>query len=420
MGTSPLRTASKSLKILFKTFPGLQNYRAPSFTTIKRWAQKIGYYKLKRVKEIANDWMLIIDASIQMGEKKCVVILGCRKSKLPKNYPLTLEDLEVLSLVVVPKLNGEVIYNMLTDLKLSIGEIAGICSDRGSDILFGVKQFQITNPKTRHICDTAHYVSNLLKAALEKSPRWKTFRDQITLARRKMQNSKISGALPPSPRTKARYMNIDSLLKWAVDMLVLLDQGVSNPDFEITELKKYLGWLLLYREDITHWNRISYVGVVARQIVRVEGIHKNIMESFEKSISSIKLSVREVQFANQLAEFLQNQSNGMQISECFIGSTEVLESLFGKIKYMEREQRAFGFTSLLLAAIASVGPLDDDTIIKAVQTVKLSEIANWSTTEIGQSVQSQRRQIKKIVASITTKIKKVGQEFTGIFCVKVA
>lgn len=52
----------------------------------------------------------------------------------------------------------------------------------------------------------------------------------------------------------------------------------------------------------------------------------------------------------------------MKPEECFIVSTEALESLFGKIKYMEREQRAFGFTSLLLAAIVAVGPIDEKTI----------------------------------------------------------
>ena len=65
-----------------------------------------------------------------------------------------------------------------------------------------------------------------------------------------------------------------------------------------------------------------------------------------------------MQFADQLTEFLLNQSKGVRFGEWFIGSSEILESLFGKIKYMEREQRAFGFTSLLLAAMAAVGPLE--------------------------------------------------------------
>jgi hypothetical protein len=42
------------------------------------------------------------------------------------------------------------------------------------------------------------------------------------------------------------------------------------------------------------------------------------------------------------------------VGDHFLGSTEVLESLFGKLKFMEQEQTAFGFTSLVLAATGQV------------------------------------------------------------------
>jgi hypothetical protein len=415
-GASPLRTSSKCLKLSFSTLPELESYRAPSFTTIKRWVQQVGYYKLKRTKTIANDWMVLIDASIQMGEKKCVVVLGCRATDFRKikNRALTLEDLEILSMRIVSSLNSEVITEMLSEVALAIGKIIAICSDRGSEILRGVRDFQLISPEARHISDTAHRVSNLLEATLEKASRWKEFREHVTLARRKMQNSQIPGALPPSPRAKARYMNVDSLIKWAADMLVLLDHGASNPGLDIDELRKYLGWLFSYRSDIEYWNRLISIGVAARYVVRMEGIHMNIVDSFEDAISSVKMSVKELQFADQLAEFLLSQSKGIKPGECFIGSTEVLESLFGKIKYMEREQRAFGFTSLLLAAMAAVGPLDEKTVIEAMTSVRLSDIDIWTTKELGQSVQSQRRQIKKIVAKLTPRGVKVGQKVSGI------
>ena len=51
-------------------------------------------------------------------------------------------------------------------------------------------------------------------------------------SRRRMQNSLISGLLPPSPRTKARYMNIDSLIRWAAEMLLLIDNPDSLPEVE--------------------------------------------------------------------------------------------------------------------------------------------------------------------------------------------
>jgi hypothetical protein len=410
-GASPLRTAANGLRITFKALPELKNYKAPSFTTIKRLVQKVGYYKLVRSKPIANDWIIIIDASIQMGEKKCVLILGCRKADLPKNRVMTLEDLEILALRVVSKLNANLITQMLYEVASLIGKILCICSDRGSDILCGIKDFRINNPETRHICDTAHRVANALENTLEKAEKWTKFREQVTLTRRKMQNSLVPGALPPSPRTKARYMNVGSLIKWSEDMLLLLDKGNSTPDFDIAELKKYCEWLSDYRDDIYYWNKLVLIGAAARQCVRIEGIHMNIVDSFENAIASIPIGSRELQFADQIALFLVEQSKGIKAGEHFIGSTEVLESLFGKIKYMECEQTAFGFTSLVLAAMACVGPTDEKTIAEAISSIKLSDIDKWAANEIGRSVQSQRKKIKKMVADLSVKM---GRKISGI------
>lgn len=355
--------------------------------------------------------MIIIDASIQMGEKKCVVVLGCRKADLPKNRALKLEDLEILSLRIVSKLNASVITEMLEQVKVLVGIIECVCSDRGSEILRGVKNFQINSPETRHISDTAHRVSNLLEAILEKKPRWTGFREKVTHSRRRMQNSLVAGALPPSPRTKARYMNVDSLIKWAADMLILLDNGFLNPDLDFKELQKYLSWLLDYREDIMHWNKLVLIGAMAREIVRVEGIHIDIMDHFEQMLTSLPTSSRELNFIDEISSFLLEQSKGVKFGERYIGSTEVLESFFGKLKYMEQEQTAFGFTSLVLAAVACVGPTDEKTIEDAIKTIKFSEMDKWIEKEIPKSIQAQRRSIRKIVDILAVKM---GPNISGV------
>jgi hypothetical protein len=409
-GASPLKTASNSLHIVFETIPNFIRFRTPSSTTIKRWVQKVGYYKLILPKVIANDWMIIIDASIQMGTKKCLLVVGCRQANFPMNRPLTLNDLEILSLRIVSSLNANVVTEVLHEISRTIGKIACICSDRGSDIARGIKDFQITNPQTRQIFDTAHRVSNLLQSILEKSTKWKSFREQVTHARRRMQHSLVSGFLPPSPREKARYMNVDSLIIWAADMLLLMDNPESLSESEMEELKKYIGWLTNYREDISYWNRIVLIGTMARNLVREEGIHINIVDSFEEAISTTKIGPRELEFADVISMFLLKQSDGVKPGERFIGSSEVLESLFGKIKYMEREQTAFGFTSLVLAAIAHVGTTDEKLISKAIEKVKLSDIEKWSVKEIGKSIQADRRLKKKIILKLK---KKLGQEIAG-------
>ena len=41
-----------------------------------------------RAKQIADDWCWILDHVIQLGQTKCLPILGIRLSKLPKNREL--------------------------------------------------------------------------------------------------------------------------------------------------------------------------------------------------------------------------------------------------------------------------------------------------------------------------------------------
>lgn len=404
------------MKLTFQTLPELKKYNSPSPTTIKRWLQKLGYYKLNHPKVVANDWCVIVDASIQMGAQKCVLFLGCRLSHLPKNRALTMEDLEILSLRVVSSLNSKMITEELQKLQTVIGVIKCICSDQGPEMGRGIKNFQFDNPEARWISDTAHKVANILEATLEKNQRWIKFRELITHARRKMQNSLVAGALPPSPRTKARYMNVGSLIKWGLDMLLLLDNGISTPEFDIEELRKYLSWLLNYREDIYYWNRLASIGSIARDLVRLEGLHMHTLEHFEDAISSIKIGYRELEFADKLSSFFLMQSRGIKKGERFLGSTEVLESLFGKLKFMEQEQTAFGFTSLILAAIACVGASDEKTIKNAIVSVRHTEIDEWSKKEVGKSIQSQRMNVRKMISKIMAE---TGWNLSGIYERKV-
>lgn len=346
------------------------------------------------------------DASIQIGPNKCLIALGCRKVNLPFKRPLKLDDLEILGLRIVSSMNSKVVVDFLNEVKSRIGNITCITIDQGSDILRGVKDFQLINPEARYINDTAHRVANNLKACLENDERWKAFRVQITQARRKMQCSSISGLLPPSPREKSRFMNVGPLIQWGVDMLILLNIGISPLNLSIDEIKNQIGWLECYRDDIEIWHQYSQIAGIARDCVRTEGIHLNIVDSFEEAIAHIKISFKGLQFADRVSLFLKEQTNGMKPGDCFIGSTEVIESLFGKIKYMEREQTAFGFTSIVLAGIACIGPTDDETIKEAVTSIKLKDIELWTGKAIKESIQSQRSKIRNFISELKGKMDK--------------
>jgi hypothetical protein len=62
---------------------------------------RIGLAALLRSKVIADDWIWLIDHSIQIGQCKCLVILGIRRSEFPVGRPLCHEDMELIALETI-------------------------------------------------------------------------------------------------------------------------------------------------------------------------------------------------------------------------------------------------------------------------------------------------------------------------------
>ena len=66
---------------------------APDWSTGRLWLLRIGLAALLRPKVVAEDWVWMIDHSIQIGQCKCLVILGTRLSELPVGQPLCHRDI---------------------------------------------------------------------------------------------------------------------------------------------------------------------------------------------------------------------------------------------------------------------------------------------------------------------------------------
>ena len=141
-------------------------------------------------------------------------------------------------------------------------------------------------------------------------------------------------------------------------MTILLNNGTAPSNLSMEEIKNQIGWLEHYRGDIETWHQYSQIARIASDWVRMEGTHPSIVDSFEQAIAHVKISFKGLQFADRLSMFLKEQTNGMKPGDCFIGSTEVIESLFGKIKYMEQSKQLLGsHRSYLLELLALVQPM---------------------------------------------------------------
>ena len=86
-----------------------------------------------------------------------------------------------------------------------------------------------------------------------------------------------------------------------------------------------------------------------------------------------------------------NRRAPLRRGERLPGSSEVLESCFGKFKTLEREQSKGGFTSLLLALAACVSERTQEVVHKALETSKTADLIGWIKTKLGQTLGSKRR-----------------------------
>src|SRR5206468_6977077 len=88
--------------------------RLPHWTTVRWWLLRLGYYKLHRPKEQASDWVWIVDHSNQMGQEKCLLLLGVRLCQLPpRGTSLSLKEMEVIDLQPVTSSDKHVVYRQL-------------------------------------------------------------------------------------------------------------------------------------------------------------------------------------------------------------------------------------------------------------------------------------------------------------------
>src|SRR5208337_2480304 len=94
----------------------------------------------------------------------------------------------------------------------------------------------------------------------------------------------------------------------------------------------------------------------------------------------------------ELSAFVRGQSQAAQLGERLVGSTEVLESVFGKWKMLEHQESLSGVTSLILSLGSLVGQWPLSRIKAALEATPVKHVVNWCREHLPPTVQSQRRQ----------------------------
>jgi hypothetical protein len=394
---SGLRTASRMMEVVmpFFNFSG----PVPSWYAGRFWLMRLGYYKLTRPKEQANDWIWIIDHSIQLSTEKCLVILGIRLCNLPIGRSLIFSDVEPIELIPVIKSNGDIVYEQLKIAKKKTGIPREIIADHGSDIKVGIEKFCNEHKETCYIYDIKHALSIALKRELENDEDWEKLVTLSAKTKREICQTGLASLTPPNQRKKSRYMNADTLLNWAEKLRIFLneDDKKIGQYYDAKKIREKFYWIVDLTPKLVEWSNLIMVIKFIEDFIRKNGLNINVYLELKKQLNEFNLDVRAMKFSKDAISFVEKGALKAKPGERLLGSSEIIESLFGKQKAIEKEQSRSGFTGLLLVLPALISETSEAIIKKALEATPTKCVVEWYQKNIIQSVQAKRVETFKLI-----------------------
>ncbi len=360
-------------------------------TSVRWWLQRLGLFALREELADADDWVFLIDHSVQIGNVKVCVILGLRLCDVP--FParaLRHDDMHVLAVIPTEHSTGEIVAAQLEQAAQRTGIPRQIVSDHGSDVKKGGELFAQRHPGTVVTYDAAHHGAIVLQRRFAADERWPAFVARLGQVKARIQQTSDAFLLAPSLRPKARYMNLASLLRWARKILCLLERGPAGGRASERAEARY-GWLREFRAALEDWSRWEATVRGSVEFVRTRGLSCSCQMELCARLQALPPAERDDALIAELCEFVGAQCQAARPGERLVGSTEVLESVFGKWKALERQESGSGITSLVLSLGSLVGQWSTARLTAAFEATPVKHVVEWCREHLPSSVQSQRR-----------------------------
>jgi hypothetical protein len=192
-------------------------------------------------------------------------------------------------------------------------------------------------------------------------------------------------------------MNLGPLLAWSRKTLVVLDQRPAEVLAFCTpeRLEEKFGWLREFRTELTLWSEWQMICETVIDHVRRNGYHAGAAAQLESQRSKSRLSPptsnpEDALLHSELVAFVTQQSSRTRPGERLPGSTEILESSFGRLKRLQGDHHKGGFSSLVLSHAALLGRTTTELIGQALEQVPIKQVWHWCREHLGTTLQSQR------------------------------
>ncbi len=392
----------KVLRLVFDAL-GL-TIKVPSHDSVQHWCKRVGLSHLTRARKRYKDWLWIVDHSNQIGQEKVLIILGIPASRLPRNgKTLTLDDLEVLAIVPGKSWNRDDVREVYRKTAKAFGTPRYVVCDGAVELRDSVDALRKKGERVIVLRDFKHYAANRLESLIGNTEKFTSFCKEMGLTRARVQQTVLAHLTPPSLKTKARFMNLAPIVRWATLILFTLDNADRelHSDAERKLLGERFGWIREYRSDIESWNRCCELIDQALLWINTHCLTCGSGRKLERHLNKQtdwSDDTMVSQLATTLMQFVKDAAGQLRHGERAWMSTESLESMFGLFKHREGQHSRSGFTGLLVSLPTLMRYWSAEEVRTALLSVKNVEVRQWEQVTIGSTITGRRAKAYRSLA----------------------
>jgi hypothetical protein len=413
----------RGIESVLKVFSELFDVPTPSRTVINDWCKKIGLYLYLQEKPKAVKPLWIVDFTVIFGGKKLMLILqtdlaesvdsklskiklseemmkmNCDDMKRALNLQLKFSDVQVIHMKVMESTAYRFTLDELNKAVEKHGVPSMIVSDEGSDLAKAIRLFIEIHKVPIHLHDISHKINNIIKAHIKDEELFRRFTRFITEAKQSLKISSVAFLSPPKVKEKMRFSNAGSSIGWAIRALKIDRRTLTEKQKEqfgkaVTEP------LSEFKERTLIWNQImTFARDVEKEIKRnglTRGNGAQILST--SAILSAKLEERKISdeakmVSNQILEFVKTQEIKLSPGETAIASSDIIESMFGRLKAMSLEDSMAGITDKILILPLLTAKLTPKLTKDALENCSYEVLNQWCYGELGETAYAQRNRV---------------------------
>ncbi len=337
-----------------------------------------------------NGLIWMIDMSIGLGRGKILTVLGLNAHHHPLSSTAPgLQDVHCMAVSVADSWTGESIAAFLARLIASAGRPAAYLKDGGTDLQKAIRLLDEPGLASPCIDDISHVIANLLKGWYQDQPMFEKFLSACGWLSGKLKQTVLACLAPPKVQTKARFMNVHRLIRWADRLLGLSPAGGAPKGSILSKLRACLDQLPSCRAFIKRFRDDAVPLLECWRILKAQGLSHSTIAQCEPFIQAVGSSPIRREFRAYLQVQLQT---AVELGLDHIGlpvSSDPIESLFGLGKlHGTGEIKDANRIALRLPALCGTPTREE-----AEQGIKISVAQEQEITGRFTSLVKQRREV---------------------------